>query len=184
MATPAQSPVGDAANSLPTAKLPIMPLAILLIVTSLLTVLGVGAVVLYLARAGKLGTTSGVSPVMSKPEKKVLSHVVTLEPAVVNLIDADAHSYLRVGVTLRIEDEPVDKKAPKESESKGGKVPDDVLAPIRDVVLAVLGSQKAEELTAPEAKERLKRELKAAVSERVPETKVLDVYFTEFLVQR
>jgi flagellar FliL protein len=50
--------------------------------------------------------------------------------------------------------------------------------------LAVLGRQRSEELLLPDGKERLKRELKLAVAERVPESKVTEIYFTDFLVQR
>ncbi len=48
----------------------------------------------------------------------------------------------------------------------------------------MLGRQRPEDLLAPEGKERLKQALKASIAEHVPESKVTEIYFTDFLVQR
>lgn len=56
---------------------------------------------------------------------------------------------------------------------------------IRDAVIKVLSSKKAEDVLTPEGKETLKEELVEAINESVgfDEPPVTNVYFTEFIVQ-
>jgi flagellar protein FliL len=168
-------------------KPPMMMLLALMVLTVLLSVGGVAGIVIYLAKSGRLatgGAAGAVSSLAAKAgEAKVATHALVMEPMLVNLVDVDGHSYLRAGVTLRIEDPPK-KKGEKEPEAKDGKVAAEVSAPLRDTVLAVLGRQRSEELLMPDGKERLKRELKLALAVHVPESKVTEIYFTDFLVQR
>jgi flagellar FliL protein len=87
-------------------------------------------------------------------------------------------------LTLRIAEAKSDEQAPTKSQGA-----DDVAkekgeeAAVRDKVLAVLGRQTSEQLLGAGGKDKLKKELIAAVSD-APESKVLDVFFTEFLIQR
>jgi flagellar FliL protein len=50
--------------------------------------------------------------------------------------------------------------------------------------LTVLGKSSTSELLTPEGKEKLKKELLAAIDERLPDLEVVDIFFTEFLVQK
>jgi flagellar FliL protein len=156
---------------------------IVMVLTVLLTVGGVAGVLLYLAKAGRLGGGAAAAAPAKAEETKVPAHALAMEPLLVNLADADGHSYLRVGITLEVADPPK-KKGEKEGEAKDGKVSAEVSAPLRDAVLAVLGRQRSEDLLAPDGKERLKRELKASLAEHASESKVTELYFTDFLVQR
>ena len=67
---------------------------------------------------------------------------------------------------------------------KGCIYPFRSVAEVRDTVLAVLGRQTADGLLAADGKGRLKVELKAALAEHNRDLKVMDVFFTDFLVQR
>ncbi len=167
-------------------KPPMMTMLMVMALTVLLTVGGVAGVVMYLAKSGKLGGVAAAAvvsePVRAEP-MKLRTHALAMEPMLVNLMDADGHSYLRVGVTLEVEDPP-QKKGEKETEAKDGKVAAEVSAPLRDAVLAVVGRQRSEDLLTADGKERLKRELKMALAERAPESKVTEIFFTDFLVQR
>ena len=55
---------------------------------------------------------------------------------------------------------------------------------IRDTVLGVVAGYKSDDLLTAEGKSKLKHELLANLQQRVPEARVEEVYFTEFLVQR
>jgi flagellar FliL protein len=112
-----------------------------------------------------------------KAKKRQVKSVMHLESFVVNLTGPDETGYLRVGVDLGCEAE--------EGGGEGEKKKNDgATAMIRDTVLTVLGRSKASELLTPEGKEKLKKDLLEALGERVPDLGVLEVYFTEFIVQR
>lgn len=155
-----------------------------MIVAGVIAVAGCGGVVVWLAKSGKLGLPTGVTKVeaatTAEPAK---THVVALDPLLVNLADEGGHSYLRVGLSLRVEDKPVVKGAKPEEPAKGKPV-NEFEAEERDAALSVMGRATTTELLETEGKEQLKKALQAALKERVPEVKVQDVLFTDFLVQR
>lgn len=173
------SPV--AAPAAAPAKFPLVPLLIAVVAGVLIAALGVGGVVYYLARKGKL-SGHGVAVVKTEPIVLIPTRAVVLEPLLVNLADAGGASYLRVALTLRVADATAKKDAkPKEEKSKDG---DEDVAAVRDTTLMVLGKQTADGLLAADGKELLKAELKSALAKRNTDLKVTDIFFTDFLVQR
>jgi flagellar protein FliL len=140
--------------------------------------------VYYLAHTGRL-PMRGASTQKIETVVPVTTHAMVLEPLLVNLADGGGSSYLRVALTLRVA-EVVDKKDSKAKgeKSKDDKGTDEDIAAVRDTVLSVLGRQTADDLLAADGKKHLKDELKAALAEHNGELKVMDVFFTDFLVQR
>jgi flagellar FliL protein len=175
------SPV--AASAALPVKFPVIPLLIAVVAGVLVTALGIGGVVYYLARTGKLPLHSGgAAPARVEPVVPITTHAIVLEPLLVNLADAGGASYLRVALTLRVADATAKKDGkPKDEKSKDG---DDAVAAVRDTTLTVLGRQTADGLLAPDGKERLKAELKSALAKHNTDLKVTDIFFTDFLVQR
>ncbi len=115
------------------------------------------------------------------------TRVVVLDPLLVNLADQGGGGYLRVVLALGIEDPPLPKDAkPKEEKpaEKGKVAVNEVDVKMRDVALSVLGRETSQGLLAPDGKELLKQQLSHAISEHLPEVKVVHVMFAEFLVQR
>jgi len=145
--------------------------------------LGIG-VVYYLARTGRIPMERGTE---TKKEADVpaSTHAMVLEPLLVNLADAGGTSYLRVALTLRLAD-VADKKSSKakDEKNKDDKSSDDSIAAVRDTVLTVLGRQAADDLLATDGKDQLKAKLKAALAQRNSDLKLVDIFFTDFLVQR
>ena len=166
-------------------KVPVVPLAMAMIVAVLLGAGAVGGVMVWLAKAGKLGGTA--APV--KVEAAVVApktHALTLEPILVNLADEGGRAYLRVALTVRVADEELKKgeKPKEEKPEKGAKGPGDAEAAVRDTVLGVLGRESSDTLLEADGKEALKVKLRSALLAHNPDLKVTDVFFTEFLVQR
>jgi flagellar protein FliL len=163
-------------------KFPVLPLLIAVVSGVVIATLGIGGIVYFLARTGRLPIPSSAKaePVIST------SRAMVLEPLLVNLADSGGNAYLRVGLTLRVSDAALSgnekPKDEKSADGKSGKDPE--AAAVRDTALAVLGRQTSEGLLADDGKERLKAELKAAIAEHNHELKVMDLFFTEFLVQR
>jgi flagellar FliL protein len=166
------------------AKSPVVPLLIAVVIGVVIAALGVGGVVYYLAHTGRL-PMHGTTVQKTEIALPVTTHAMVLDPLLVNLADAGGSAYLRVSLTLRVAD-VVDKKGAKakEEKSKDDKSADDAGAAVRDTVLTVLGRQTADGLLAADGKDHLKAELKAALAEHNVDLKVMDVFFTDFLVQR
>ncbi len=165
-------------------KFPIVPLFVAVVVGVLISTLGIGTAVYYLARKGRLTLQEGAAHKTETIGPRA-SHAMALEPVLVNLADSGGSSYLRVALTLRVADveEGKDSKA-KEEKLKEDKVASDAVASVRDTTLMVLGRQTADGLLAADGKEHLKADLKKAFAEHNADLKVTDVFFTDFLVQR
>ncbi len=178
-------PVVQSSSASEPVKLPIVSLLIAVVLGVVVATLGVGGIVYYLARSGRLPMQGGAAA-KAEPVGLTATHAMVLEPLLVNLADSGGNAYLRVGLTLRVAD-VADKrgaksKDEKSSDGKGGKDVD--AAAVRDTALMVLGRQTSEGLLSVDGKERLKAELNAAMAEHNADLKVTDMFFTEFLVQR
>jgi flagellar FliL protein len=161
-----------------------LPLMLAMVFTILLTLSGVVGVLVYLAKVNKLPSGLASSVTSGSPDGSKTSEIV-LDPLLVNLVDADGHGYLRAGVTLRVQGTVGNEgQAKTDSPSKDDKVATAVSAPLRDIVLDVLGRQQVADLLQPDGKDKLKVVLKSALRDRDPDVRVVDIYFTEFLVQQ
>jgi flagellar protein FliL len=98
--------------------------------------------------------------------------VLHLDSFVVNLQGGSDSGYLRVGIDLGLG-----------TSAEQGENQKDIIAPLRDTILTVLGTQTVDELLTPAGKAKLKDEILAAINKRLPEIQCHDVYFTDFLVQ-
>jgi flagellar FliL protein len=177
----------SSASSIPApeaAKFPVLPLILAVAVSVAVATLGIGGGLYYLARSGRL-SGAGNATRRAAVVAPATTHVLVLEPLLVNLADANGSSYLRIALTLRVID-GADKRlaVPKEEKGKDEQGMNEAVAPVRDTLLTVLGRQTSDQLLATEGKDRLKTTMKAALAERNPDLKVTDLYFTDFLVQR
>ncbi|MDE1178378.1 MAG: flagellar basal body-associated FliL family protein [Edaphobacter sp.] len=169
-----------ASNDLPIqAKVPVVSLGMAIVLGVVVSVSAVGGAGYYLIHSGKLRLQTMPPAVVSSGQK---TRSIQMEPMVVNLADSTGEAYLRASIELRVADAvgETDKesKKPEEAKDKGAD------AAVRDTVLAVLSGETSQALLTPDGKETLKKSLKDALAERNPELKVVDLYFTEFLVQR
>jgi flagellar FliL protein len=180
---PPDSPPAAAAAPV-AAKFPLIPLLIAVALGVVVATLGVGGVVYYLVRTGRLPGREGAVH-REEAAAPTATHAMVLDPLLVNLADAGGSSYLRIAMTLRVADAAEGKDAkPKEEKPKDGKENSDAVASVRDTMLTVLGQETADRLLAVDGKEELKTELKTALAEHNADLKVMDVFFTDFLVQR
>ncbi len=176
----------EAVSDPPAAKatVPMLPLMVAVILAVVLATAGTAGVLIWASRAGMLPTGGAKPAEKAAPSEVPKTKLVALDPLLVNLADPDGRSYLRVALTLKLEVEP--EKNGKSKEEKAEKRPpkNEFEAAERDAALSILGRETGADLLAPDGKERLKRDLKSSLGERVPEVKVVDVLITEFLVQR
>ena len=102
------------------------------------------------------------------------SAVIPLEPFVVNLADTDAARYLRIKITLMVDDKTKLKDV-AENQALQLKV--------RDVILQSLTAKSSQELINAEGKNNLRHEIQEKVAMYFRAPKLVDVMFTEFVIQ-
>jgi len=100
--------------------------------------------------------------------------VLPLEPFVVNLADSDAARYLRIKISLML-DNKSNLKEVSENQALQLKV--------RDVILDSLTSKTSQDLINAEGKMKLRHEIQQKVAVYFREPKLVDVMFTEFVIQ-
>jgi len=142
-----------------------------------------GGVVGYTQFAKKAPPPTEAEP--AKPAVVVDPGVVDLEPFVVRLGDPAGDRYFRLNLQVVLDQKVIAKRAG----SGLGQVK------LVDLVLEILSKKRARELVTVEGKEALREELRTAVTALFAEepmydaavdpapASVIDVFFTEFLVQ-
>ncbi len=114
---------------------------------------------------------------------------------IINLADPTGRKYIRLTIVLEFAEPVVEETTAKKS-SGGGHGAEETsttdgfstkiqaLMPIMDdAVITLLSTKSFDDLYTAEGKEHLREELKVAIAERVPEYKLISIYFTEFVVQ-
>ncbi len=144
------------------------PLMKILILVVLLGVLGGGGFFAYTKFfASKDGEEA------KKKEKVVIEKPVikTLDTFLVNLADPGGERYLKVTMELRLSNE----ETSAEFDTRN--------AEFRDAILMLLSSKEYDDISTLSGKLALKRAIINSLNRLLHQGKVLDIYFTEFLVQ-
>jgi flagellar protein FliL len=180
----------------PQARMPASPLAERSEVKKLLVI---GCAVLLLAGGGAGGWWWWVSRAAAadgdqageqrepsgKKGRKVSAHetaAVALDPFLVNLADRDASRFLRVTLQLVVDNPELARALAGKGHTTPG--PHDLeKVRLRSAVLELLTTQRADRLVTPEGKEELKRAIADRASEVLEQAEVVDVLFTDFVVQ-
>ena len=97
---------------------------------------------------------------------------LALDPFLVNLADTGEVRFVKTAFQLGFAEEPDDKV-----------INSVAMAAIRDSIISLLSSKKAEQILTPEGKLELRQEIRSRVNTLLPGTKVLEVYIVDFVVQ-
>jgi flagellar protein FliL len=100
--------------------------------------------------------------------------IVPMEPFVVNLADPGAIRFLRVNLALVVKDEEIAKEMEENAVDK---------ARIRSSILELLAMQHSDAIVTPEGKDELKKLIAERSEHAAHELKVVDVLFSEFVIQ-
>lgn len=104
-------------------------------------------------------------------QKEAIGSLLPLEAFVVNLADPGGKRYLRVAMTLEVQDE-------KKMEEIKKRLPQ-----IRHLLLMDLSAKKLDDVQTIEGKLALREKLTADLNQLLKEPIVKNIYFTEFVVQ-
>jgi flagellar FliL protein len=100
--------------------------------------------------------------------------VLVMEPFLVNLADQDSPRFLRATLRLVVADKEHAEHLGEDEVAK---------ARIRSAILELLTTQKSTDLVTPDGKAALKKSILGATGKMLKEAKVVDVLFSEFVVQ-
>src|SRR6185503_6420110 len=100
--------------------------------------------------------------------------VVPLDPFVVNLADQDSARYLRIKVSLMVDDK---NKVKEVTENMA------LTLKAKDVILQTLSKKSSQDLINEEGKNKLRAEIQDGIGRYFKEPKLTDVMFTEFVIQ-
>ncbi len=146
--------------------------------SKLVPILAATAVVLLLGGGGAAYWVYAHRPPAegeAEPEPEhIESGIVPFDTFVVNLADPGGRRFLRVKLTLVVEGEEAAKEI-AESEVE--------LMRVRSAILELLTQQTADHLTTADGKSELKTAIAEGATHVLEHVKVIDVLFTEFVVQ-
>ena len=152
---------------------------LLMVVLALVSSAG-GGVVSFVLISRTLNAQAKATEKPEKAEQEKItemlekSAVIPLEPFVVNLADTDAARYLRIKISLMVDDKTKLKDV-AENQALQLKV--------RDVILQSLTAKHSQELINAEGKNNLRHEIQEKVTMYFRGPKLVDVMFTEFVIQ-
>ncbi len=152
-------------------KSPMMLIIIIVIVG--LVVGGGGAVTLLMMKGG----SDEEADVEKKEEKKaadkpnMLGPVYPLETFIVNLSGAQGRNYLKVDISLELNDQKLQQEI------------DNKLPKIKDTILLVLSTKTFDEIKTSQGKLQLKDELLLRLNNYLTAGSINNLYFTSFVVQ-
>jgi flagellar FliL protein len=132
---------------------------------------GVPAGAYWWQRAKAANSSGGATAEAAKPDH---SGVLPLDPFTVNLADKDSPRFLRITMSLVIEDGEAIEEQRKNAVKQ---------ARLRSELLELLTQQTADHLTSTEGKTELKHAIAQRASTTLQPLKVTDVLFADFVVQ-
>ena len=131
---------------------------------------------------------AGPPPPVPDPAEGQHGTMVALEERVINLRPGGAYRYAKVGVTIELRPETADFYALKgearaHAEEEALATHEGAVPLLLDALGSVVSSKTSDELTKPEGRAHLKEELIEEMGHVVGEHELLDVYFTDLVMQ-
>src|SRR5262245_52950558 len=171
-----QKPEAKAGGAAGKSKLVIIAVAAVVLLGG-----GGGAAYFLMNRGAKVEAAEEAHEGSEAPKKAKKKHakeekeggVLSFDPFVVNLADPGGSRFLRVKVQLVVEEEKVEELHKKEV----------AMVRTRAAILEVLAEQTADKLITPAGKAELKTAIKEHASHVLEPIEVMDVLFSDFVVQ-
>ncbi|GIW08383.1 MAG: flagellar protein FliL [Dehalococcoidia bacterium] len=137
------------------------------------------------------GAASAGEPKPAEPKKNdhsALGPTLVLPERVLNLADTGTGRYLKIAAAIEFKPEKDDwykasDEERKKKEDEFRKTMASRAAVMQDVFIMHISSKRSAELMTSEGKERLKIELLQRLKAVVKEPEVVNIYFTEFVMQ-
>jgi flagellar protein FliL len=146
--------------------------------------LAAGGAFMFMQMSG----TPAAPPEVPNPSPGFHGPMLALDQRVINLQSGGTYRYAKIGVTIELRPESEafyaltgEGRATGEEEALA-KVKVDVPV-LLDILGSTVGKHTSDELTATDGRDQLKQELLAAVRAKLGEKEVIDLYFTDLVMQ-
>jgi flagellar FliL protein len=133
---------------------------------------------------------TAIPTVEAAPEETLAGHGILMDMGtkVVNLADPGGYRYLRVGLVLEFVPEnplwaTLEEEEQAAEEEKQREEISAQRAVIDDVAIGLLSDSAFSDIFSIAGKDALKEELRTAINERLGGEHVVNIYFTEFVIQ-
>ncbi len=144
---------------------------IIIIILLFLGVIGAGFFIIWNKISQIPQTPPGAGAIPIEEEEAVMGPLYTLSTMIVNLADHGGKRYLRVTMALEL------------SDSEAEATIENRLPQIRDAILMILPTKNYDDISTTEGKIALRTEVMEKINSLMPQGKVNNIYFTEFVVQ-
>ncbi len=114
-------------------------------------------------------------------ETPEIGPVKSLGDFILNLADAGEPRYVKLGISFEIKRQQTGAEGTGDDNAKAELKMRD--AQLKDIVVVVVSSKTSQELSTPEGKEALKKELKQKLSAVLTTTEVVNIFFDNFAIQ-
>ncbi len=140
-----------------------------------LVLLGGGGAAAYFTLLAPAAEGEGDGAAKAEEHKAPTANgIVTFEPFIVNLADAGGRRFLRINVRLLV---------PEEEEGKHLQENKVTIERLRAAILDLLSTQTSEQVSSPDGKAALKHAIAEHAKPILEHTEVVDVLFSDFVVQ-
>jgi len=143
----------------------------LLVAPLIVLLLAGGAVGAYFLASLNDGGRSDAPAGDEGPEARDLGPLVEVGTLVVNITHRDSSRFLKMGITLEAKDD----RAAREIENR--------MPQLKDAALLLAGNKTFDDIRDLQGKMQLKADLLARFNELTGRERVVDLYFTDFVVQ-
>ncbi|MBW2302785.1 MAG: flagellar basal body-associated FliL family protein [Deltaproteobacteria bacterium] len=151
-----------------------LPLKLIIIVGLLVLLLAGGAIAW---KGGMLDRFTGGAEKAAETKKVVeagksdIGPIYSLDTFIVNLVDPQGKKYLKVKMELELSSEELRMEVEKR------------LPQFKDTIITLLSSKTYEDVSSLEGKLQLRAELMAMLNQYLTSGSIVNIYFTEFIVQ-
>ncbi|MDD5051872.1 MAG: flagellar basal body-associated FliL family protein [Sulfuricurvum sp.] len=153
---------------------------LIIIISALLLVLVIGGGAAFFMLSSDKAEVKGesapkdIQTANDAPIDESLSEVGLLYPLetfTVNVLSDSERNYLKVEMTLEVTGKDLSPELDKDKPE------------LRDIIIEILSSKTLEEISTEQGKEKLKKEIIIALNKHLKDTKVKNIYFTDFVEQ-
>ncbi len=158
-----------------------------LIALPLLVIASAGGAFIALQILAPGAANANSAPAAHAAPETSLGPTLLLKERVINLADPGAQRYLKIAASLEFRPNAEFAKADEASQEKLVKEFRKSMASkspiIEDAIISICSSKKSTELMTIEGKEKLKAELIERIKKLVKEPEMVNIYFTDFVMQ-